>query len=208
MTIIISATLYWLLQSVSSVPLIIGTVSNQSWHFSNSILLHFYNLHTQMCVPSKFQFRTLKAFEVTVLHSSSNRKIDLYSKYRENKLQALTKTDVFYECSEVRTQNLHYRVCHELRNGLLGKLFLLLSFITANKVEIHEETLIVNNRFDVTWISGHSLQFLWPTAEIFELLLLGRIRWYPGFNRWALPSPRTRRVKKLMEFFQNTQLFS
>jgi len=133
-------------------------------HFSNSILVHFYNLHTQMCVLAKFQLRILKAFEVTVLQSSSNRKINLYRKYRENKLQVLTKTDVTYKWSEVWTQNLHHRVCYELRSGLLGKLFFLLPFITANKVEIHEETPITDNRFDVTWISGHKLQFLWPTA--------------------------------------------
>ena len=76
------------------------------------------------------------------LQSGSNRKIDLYSKYRENKLQVLTKIDVTYELSDAQTQNLYHRVCRELRNGLLGKLFLLLPFITSNKVEIHEETLI------------------------------------------------------------------
>ena len=132
--------------------------------FSNSILLHFYNLPTQLCVLAKFRLCILKAFEVTVLQSSSNRKIDLYSKYRENKLQMLTKTNVTYEWSEVRTRNLHHRVRYELRILLLGKLFLLLPFITANKVEIHEKTLIANNRFEVTWINGHNLQFLWPTA--------------------------------------------
>ena len=103
-----------------------------------------------MCVLAKFQLRILKAFEVTVLQSSSNRKINLYRKYRENKLQVLTKTDVTYKWSEVWTQNLHHRVCYELRSGLLGKLFFLLPFITANKVEIHEETPITDNRFDVT----------------------------------------------------------
>ena len=71
-------------------------------------------------------------------------------KYRENKLQVLTKTDVTYEWSEVQTQNLHHRVHHELRNELMGKLFLLLPFIIANKVKIHEETSITNNGFDVT----------------------------------------------------------
>ena len=104
-----------------------------------------------MCtVKVSVSFVFLNAFEVTVLQSTSNRKIDLYGKYRENKLQALTKTDVTYEWSEVQTRNLDYRVCYELRNGLLGKLFLLLPFITANKVKIHEETWIVNNCFDVT----------------------------------------------------------
>ena len=86
-----------------------------------------------MCVLTKFQLRILKAFEVTALQSSSNRKIN--SKYRKNKLQALTKTNVTYKWSEVQSQNLHYRVCRELRNELLGKLFLLLPFITTNKVK-------------------------------------------------------------------------
>ena len=52
---------------------------------------------------TKFQPRILKAFKVTVLQSSSNRKIDLYSKYRENKLQVLTKTDVTYKWNDVQT---------------------------------------------------------------------------------------------------------
>ena len=103
-----------------------------------------------MYVLAKFQLRILKAFEVMALQSSSNRKIDLYSKHRENKLQSLPKTYVTYEWSEVRTQILNHHVCYELRNGLLGKLFLVLSCITINKVEIHEETSIVNDHFDVT----------------------------------------------------------
>ena len=65
--------------------------------FSNYILLHFYNVQTQMYVLAKFQLRILKSFEVSALQSSSNRKINLYSKYRENKLQVLPKTDVTYE---------------------------------------------------------------------------------------------------------------
>jgi len=67
----------------------------------------------------------------------------------KNKLQVLTKTDVTYEWSEVHARNLYYRVCHELRNGLLGKLFILLPFITASKVEIHEETSIASIHFDI-----------------------------------------------------------
>ena len=133
-------------------------------HFSNAILLHFYNLHTQMYVLAKFQLRILKAFEVIALKSNSNRKIDLYSKLRENKLQALPKTDVTYKWSEVGTRILYHHVCHELRNGLLDKLFLLLPCITTNKVEIHEETSIANDRFNVTWTNGHNLQFLGCTA--------------------------------------------
>jgi len=42
-----------------------------------------------MYVLAKFQLCIQKAFEVTALQSSSNRKIDLYSMFRENKLQAL-----------------------------------------------------------------------------------------------------------------------
>ena len=87
--------------------------------FSNSFLLHFYNLHTQIYVLVKFQFCILKSFKVTALQSSSDRKIDLYSKYRKNKLQALTKTDVTYEWSDAQIQNLHHHVCHKLRSGLL-----------------------------------------------------------------------------------------
>jgi len=37
----------------------------------------------------------------------------------------------------------------------------------------------------------------------FELLLLGQIRWYPGFNQWLLPTLRTR----LVIFIQKMQLF-
>jgi len=87
---------------------------------------------------AKFQLPILKVLEVTALQSSSNRKVDLYSMHRENKLQALTKTDVLYEWSKAQTQNLHQCVCY------------LLFFITTNKVEIHEEILIANNHFDVT----------------------------------------------------------
>ena len=102
-----------------------------------------------MYVLAKFQLRILKAVEVTALQISSNRKIDLY---RENKLQALPKTDVTYERSEVVHTDLNFPPScrNELRNGLLGKLFLQLIFITTNKVEIHEDTSIANNRFNVT----------------------------------------------------------
>ena len=99
---------------------------------------------------AKFQLCILKAFEVTALQSNSNRKIDWYSKHRENKLQALPKTDVTYKWNEVGTRILHHHVRRELRNGLLGKLFLLLSCITTKKIKIHKETSIANDCFDVT----------------------------------------------------------
>ena len=47
-----------------------------------------------MYLLAKFQLCILKTFEVTALQSSINRKINLYSKYKENKLQALNKTDL------------------------------------------------------------------------------------------------------------------
>ena len=40
--------------------------------------------------------------------------------------------DVTYEWSDVQTQNLHHRVYHELRNGLLGKLFSLLFNVASS----------------------------------------------------------------------------
>jgi len=58
-----------------------------------------------MYVLVKFQLHILKTCEVTALQSSSNRKINLYSKYRENRLQALTKMDVTYKWRDVQTQN-------------------------------------------------------------------------------------------------------
>ena len=85
-----------------------------------------------MYLLAKFQLCILKAIEVTALQSNSNRKIDLYSKHRENKLQVLPKTDVTYEWSKVGTQILHHHVRYELRNGLLSTLFLLLLCITTN----------------------------------------------------------------------------
>ena len=89
-------------------------------HFLNSILLHFYKLHTQIYVLAKFELRILKAFEVTALKSSSNRKIDLYSKHRGNKLQALPKMNVTCEWSKVATQILYHHACHELKKWING----------------------------------------------------------------------------------------
>jgi len=44
-------------------------------------------------------------------------KIDLYSEYKENKLQALTKTAVTYKCNDVWSYIIY-------GNLLMGKLFL------------------------------------------------------------------------------------
>ena len=107
-----------------------------------------------MYVLAKFQLCILKAFEVTAPQSSSNRKIDLFNKYLGNRLLALTKTNVTYKCSDALTQKFHHRVHHDLRNKLLGKLFLLLLFVITNKVEIHEETSIVSNHFDIMCLAA------------------------------------------------------
>ena len=90
-------------------------------------------------------------------------------------------------------------------NGLLGKLFHPLPCITTNKLEIHEETSITNNCFNFMWINGHityNFGVHCNQIKIFELFLLGKIKWYPGFNYWLLPSPRTRHVKKSQIFSQ------
>ena len=87
---------------------------------------------------------------VTALQSSNNRKIDLYSKYREYKLQALTKTVVTYQRVKVRGYNFHHRVRHEQGDQLLGKFSLYSPFFTAYKGEILEEKSITYDRFDIT----------------------------------------------------------
>jgi len=63
-------------------------------HFSNSIYYIFVIYIPKCTYVLKFQFHIPRTFEVTALQDSSNRKIDLNSKYRENKLQVLTKTNV------------------------------------------------------------------------------------------------------------------
>ena len=67
-----------------------------------SWLLNIYNLLSQVYLLAKFQLHMPIALGVTALQSSNNRKIDMYSKYKENKLQALTEMVVTYERIEVR----------------------------------------------------------------------------------------------------------
>ena len=45
--------------------------------------------------------------------------------------------DVTYEWSEVGTRILHHHVHHELRSGLLAKIFLLLSFNREQPLRCH-----------------------------------------------------------------------
>ena len=70
---------------------------------------------------AKFQLHIPITLGGTTLQSSNNRKIDMYSKYRKNILQALTKTVVTYQRIEVHSSNVHHRVRHEHGNQLLGK---------------------------------------------------------------------------------------
>ena len=90
----------------------------------------------------KFQLHMLRSFGVIALLNSNDRKIDLY-KYKENKLQVLTKTVVINERNAIQSRDLHYRVCHEQRNPLLGKFFLLLPSFTTNKDEINEDHVLL-----------------------------------------------------------------
>ena len=106
---------------------------NTITHFLNSCLLHIYNLLSQVYPLAQFQPRVPIASGVTALQSSNNTKIDLYSKYRENKLQAPTKMVVTYQRIEVPSYNFHHRVRHEKGNQLLGRVFFYPSFLTVNK---------------------------------------------------------------------------
>ena len=102
-----------------------------------------------MYVLAKFQLCILKAIEATVLQGSSNRRsICTVSIGKINYWHLLKGCNL--QMKYVQTPNLFHRVFHELRNGLLGKLFFLLPFITTNKVKIHEKTSIVKHRFHVT----------------------------------------------------------
>jgi len=83
------------------------------------------------------------------LQNGNNKKIDLYSKYWENKLQALIKTDITYEWNVTQSFNLHYRICHEEGNLLLGKFFSVTPSFTMHRDEICEEKSIVHNSFNM-----------------------------------------------------------
>ena len=119
--------------------------------FSNSCLLNIYNLLSQVYPLEKFQLHMPIILGVTALQSSNNRKNRfVLCKYRENKLQALTKTVVTYQRIEVRSYNFHHRVHHEQGNQLLGMVFLYSSFFTKYKGKIHEEKSIAYDCFNMT----------------------------------------------------------
>ena len=62
--------------------------------FLNILLLvkkGYNNINLDNILFAQFQSHVSITFEVTTLKCSNNRKIDMYWKYRENKLQVLTK---------------------------------------------------------------------------------------------------------------------
>jgi len=97
-----------------------------------------------MYALAKFQPDIPITFGGMVLQSSNSKKINLYSKQWENKLQALTKVDVTYERNVTQSCNLHHRVSHEKGYLLLGSSF------TMYRDEMCEEKLIAYNNFGMT----------------------------------------------------------
>ena len=64
----------------------------------------------------------------------------------------------------------------------------------------HRLWTTVSTSHELTAITYNSY---WCTViKDFWALLLGWIRWYPGFNCWSLPSPKIRHVQKLRIFFE------
>jgi len=71
----------------------------------------------------------------------------------------------------------------------------------SKSMKKHRARTTISTSREQTAITYNSLDAL-QQNRFFELFLRGRIRWYPVFNRWPLPSPRTRCVKKWTDFFQ------
>jgi len=86
---------------------------------------------------------------VMALQSSNNKKIDLYRKHWENKLQVLTKMGKTYEWNVTQSCNLHYRVSHEQGHLLLDTFFPVLPSFNMYKDEICEEKSIAYNTFNM-----------------------------------------------------------
>ena len=133
----------------------------------------------------------------------------MFNKFKEDKRQALTKMDLTWVWSDLQTRNFHHRLHHELRNGLLGGLFLLLPFITTNKVKIHWSRTTTSTTHDLITLIYNSFGVLQSDKKNFQPLLLGRIRWYTSFNHWPLPFTKIKACKEInWFFFQNTRLFT
>jgi len=85
---------------------------------------HIYNVPSQMYALAKFQTDMPIILGVMALQSGNNKKMDLYSKHWENKLQTLTKMDITYEWNVTWSCNLHDPVRHEqARVSILGTFF-------------------------------------------------------------------------------------
>ena len=102
-----------------------------------------------MYLLAKFQLHILITYRVTVLQSSNNRTIDLYSEYRGNKISGAYKNGCNLQTNWSTELLFHHCTHREQGNGLLGKVFLYLSFFTAFKGKIQEEKSIAYDRFDV-----------------------------------------------------------
>ena len=66
----------------------------------------------------------------------------LHNLYRENKLQAPTKTIVTYERIDIRSYNFHHRVHHEQGNQLMGRF----SFTRPSSLHTKAEFMKKKNR--------------------------------------------------------------
>ena len=84
----------------------------------------------------------------------------VYSKHRENKLQTLRKMGVTYEWSELKFCTIMFAINWGMDCWV--SYFLYYPVSPQTKVEIHEETSIANDHFNVMWTNGHNLQFLQP----------------------------------------------
>jgi len=73
-----------------------------------------------MCALAKFQ-PDMPITSVKALKSGSNKKIHLYRKHWENKLQVRTKMDVTYEWNVTQSCKLHHCACYKQEHLLQGK---------------------------------------------------------------------------------------
>ena len=99
------------------------------------------HLLSQVYPQAKFQPHIPISFGVTALQSSNNNKMDLYSQYRKNKLQALTKNKIngVDICTTMFTMSRGVKYWVHFS-----------TFFTAYKDEICEQIPIMYNRFDMT----------------------------------------------------------
>jgi len=103
-----------------------------------------------MYALAKFQLDMPITLRVMALQSDKNKQINLYSKLRENKLQALTKVDVIYKRNITGSCNLHHHVCHEQGHQLLDTFFPVAPSFTMYRDKICEEKLITYDSFNTT----------------------------------------------------------